>query len=218
MRVLGVLLGVLAFLGVAPGDPRTLHWDSTSCHLVRPIPGNPLGSLSFLGKDAQGLALFQALWDAHHRLRVCIRQDGPELITAFRALCARQPSQHSFIHTPGPELQRALATLQSQWEACQGTKDSPTGAREKRATGQSGASDREHLRRRRGWTIPGTLWCGVGNSAGNSSELGEPQEWEWVSGVCIWDGGFGLQPVPHSPRLCPWRSDLSTLNLSFFNL
>ncbi|XP_055480069.1 group 3 secretory phospholipase A2 [Psammomys obesus] len=172
MGVLGVLLGVLVFLGVASGDSLTLHWDSTFCHLVRPIPGNPLGSLSFLGKDAQGLALFQALWDGHHRLRVCIRQDGPELITAFRAICTRQPSEHSFIHTPGPELQRALATLQSQWEACQGSKESPPGAREKRATGQSGAPDREHLRRRRGWTIPGTLWCGVGNSAGNSSELG----------------------------------------------
>ncbi|XP_051021105.1 group 3 secretory phospholipase A2 [Acomys russatus] len=172
MGVLGVLLGVLAFLKVAPGNSRTLHWDSTSCHLVKPIPGSPLGSLSFLGKDDQGLALFQALWDAHHRLRVCIRQDEPELITAFRALCAGQPAQQFFVHIPGPQLQRALATLQSQWEACQGSEDSPTGARKKRETGPSGAPDREHLRRRRGWTIPGTLWCGVGNSAGNSSELG----------------------------------------------
>ncbi|XP_034365262.1 group 3 secretory phospholipase A2 isoform X1 [Arvicanthis niloticus] len=172
MGVLGVLLGVLAFLGVAPEGSFIHHWDSTSCHLVRPIPGNPLGSLSFLGEDAQGLALFQAFWDAHHRLQVCIRQDESELITAFRALCAQEPLQHSFIHTPGPELQRALATLQSQWEACQRSVDSPTGARGKRATEQSGAPDREHHRRRRGWTIPGTLWCGVGNSAENSSELG----------------------------------------------
>lgn len=178
MGILWVLLGVLAFLGVAPEGSYIHHWDSTSCHLVRPIPGNPLGSLSFLGKDAQGLALFQAFWDAHHRLQVCIRQDESELITAFRALCAQEPLQHSFIHTPGPELQRALATLQSQWEACQRSVDSPTGAREKRATEQSGAPDREHHRRRRGWTIPGTLWCGVGNSAENSSELGEPQGFE----------------------------------------
>ncbi|XP_036012545.1 group 3 secretory phospholipase A2 isoform X8 [Mus musculus] len=168
MGVLGVLLGVLAFLE----GSHTRHWDSTSCHLVQPIPGNPLGSLSFLGKDAQGLALFQAFWDTHHRLQVCIRQDESELITAFRALCAHEPLQHSFIQTPGPALQRALATLQSQWEACQRSQDSPTGAREKRAIEQSGAPDREHRRRRRGWTIPGTLWCGVGNSAENASELG----------------------------------------------
>ncbi|MEJ1274455.1 phospholipase A2 group III [Cricetulus griseus] len=172
MGVLGVLLGVLAFLGVAPGGSLTLHWDSTSCHLVKPIPGSPLGSLSFLGKDAQGLALFQALWDARYRLKVCIRQDESELIRAFRALCTQELWRDSFIHSPGSELQKALTTLQSQWEACQGSEDSPTGAREKRATGQSGTPDRGHSRRRRGWTIPGTLWCGVGNSAENSSDLG----------------------------------------------
>ncbi|XP_059131607.1 group 3 secretory phospholipase A2 [Peromyscus eremicus] len=172
MGFLGVLLGMLAFLGVAPRGSLTLHWNSTSCYLVKLIPGSPPGSLSFLGKDAQGLALFQALWDAHYRLKVCIRQDESELIRAFRALCTREPWRHSFIHTPGPELQRALATLQSQWEACQGSEASPTGAREKRATGQSGAPDGGHGRKRRGWTIPGTLWCGVGNSAENSSELG----------------------------------------------
>lgn len=180
MGVQGVLLGMLAFLGVAPKGSLTLHWDSTSCYLVKPIPGNPLGSLSFLGKDAQGLALFQALWDAHYRLKLCIRQDDSELIRAFGVLCTREPLRHSFIHTLGPELQRALATLQSQWEACQGSEDSPTGARKKRASGQSGAPDRGHVRRRRGWTIPGTLWCGVGNSAENSSELGE--SWGCVCG------------------------------------
>ncbi|XP_032772135.1 group 3 secretory phospholipase A2 [Rattus rattus] len=172
MGVLGILLGVLAFLGVVPEGSHTLHWDSTSCHLVRSISGSPLGSLSFLGEDAQGLALFQALWDAHHRLQVCIRQDESELIAAFRSLCAHEPLRHAFIHTPGPELQRALATLQSQWEACRRSEASPTGAREKRATEHRGAPAGEHHRRRRGWTIPGTLWCGVGNSAENASELG----------------------------------------------
>ncbi|CAH6987677.1 Pla2g3 [Phodopus roborovskii] len=170
MGNLEVLLGMLAFL--APGGSLALHWDSTSCYLVKPISGKPLGSLSFLGKDAQGLALFQALWDAHYRLKVCIRQDESELIRAFRALCTDEPWRHSFIHSPGPELQRTLTILQSQWEACQGSEDSPAGTRERRATGQRGRPDRGHGRRRRGWTIPGTLWCGVGNSAENSSDLG----------------------------------------------
>ncbi|XP_040602771.1 group 3 secretory phospholipase A2 isoform X2 [Mesocricetus auratus] len=172
MGILRVLLGMLTFLGVAPGGSLTLPWNSTSCYLVKPIPGSPLGSLSFLGKDAQGLALFQALWDAHYRLKVCIRQDESELIGAFGALCTHEPWRHSFTHSPGPELQRALAALQSQWEACHGSEDSPTGAREKRETGQSQTPDRGRSRRRRGWTIPGTLWCGVGNSAENSSDLG----------------------------------------------
>ncbi|XP_008839248.1 group 3 secretory phospholipase A2 isoform X2 [Nannospalax galili] len=171
---MGVLamLEVLGFLGVVPGGSLTLRWDSTSCHLVRSIPGSPLGSLSFLGKDAQGLALFQARWDARGRLQVCTRQGEPELTATFSALCAQEPTRGSFIHTPGPELQRALTALQSQWEACQGPKNSPVRAREKRAVGKSGASGRGHSRVKRGWTIPGTLWCGVGNSAENASELG----------------------------------------------
>nr|XP_006218127.1 group 3 secretory phospholipase A2 [Vicugna pacos] len=172
MGVLVVLLEVLNFLGVALGSLPALHWDSTSCHLANPISGSPLGSLSFLGKDAQGLALFHARWDGHGKLQVCSQEDEPELTAAFGALCADEITRGSFIHTPGPELQRALASLQSQWEACRGSAKSPAGAREKRAAGQSGTSGIGHQRVKRGWTMPGTLWCGVGDSAGNSSELG----------------------------------------------
>ncbi|XP_059750966.1 group 3 secretory phospholipase A2 [Balaenoptera ricei] len=172
MGVLVVLFGVLNFLGAALGGSPALHLHSTSCHLARPISGSPLGSLSFLGKDAQGLALFHARWDGHGRLQVCSRQDEPELTTAFSTLCAGEITQDSFIHTPGPELQRALATLKSQWEACRGPAESLAGTREKRAAGQSGAPGMGNQRVKRGWTMPGTLWCGVGDSAGNSSELG----------------------------------------------
>ncbi|XP_074177109.1 group 3 secretory phospholipase A2 isoform X6 [Rhinolophus sinicus] len=166
------VLGVLSFLGVTLGGFPALHWDSTSCHLARPVPGSPLESLSFLGNNAQGLALFHAHWDGHGRLQACSQRSEPELIAAFSALCAGEISRDSFIHTPGPELQRALVTLQSQWEACRGPDESPAGAREKRAAGQSGALGMGHKRGKRGWTLPGTLWCGFGDSAGNSSELG----------------------------------------------
>ncbi|XP_019498583.1 PREDICTED: group 3 secretory phospholipase A2 isoform X1 [Hipposideros armiger] len=166
------VLGVLSFLGVALGGFPALRWDSTSCHLASPVSGSPLESLSFLGKDAQGLALFHAHWDGHGRLQACSQQDEPELTAAFSALCAGEITQGSFIHTPGPQLQRALLTLQSQWEACRGPDESPAGARGKRAAGQSGAPGVGHTRRKRGWTMPGTLWCGVGDSARNSSELG----------------------------------------------
>lgn len=173
MGVLVALLGVLSFLGVVPGGSPALHLHTTSCHLVRPTASIPLGSLSFLGKDVQGRALFHARWDGHGRLQVCSRQDEPELTAAFRAVCAGELTRGSFIHTPGPELQRALAILQSQWEACQGPAESPAGTREKRAAGQSGEPGIRHQRVKRGWTMPGTLWCGVGDSARNSTELGE---------------------------------------------
>ncbi|XP_045682748.1 group 3 secretory phospholipase A2 isoform X1 [Phyllostomus hastatus] len=172
MGILGVLLGVLSFLRAVLGASSTLHWYNTSCHLARPTPGSPLGSLSFLGTDAQGLALFHAHWDGHGRPQTCSRQDEPELTAAFRALCAGEITQGFFIHTPGPELQRALATLRSRWAACRPTEGSAAGARAKRAAGQSGTSRVARQRGKRGWTMPGTLWCGVGDSAGNSTELG----------------------------------------------
>ncbi|XP_055003561.1 group 3 secretory phospholipase A2 isoform X2 [Sorex araneus] len=172
MGLLVVLSGVLSYLGMALGGSTALLWSSTSCHLARPTPGNPLGSLSFLGKDARRLALFHARWDTHGRLRACGRQDDPELTAAFGALCAGEITRDSFIHTPGPELQRVLTTVQTQWEACQGHEERLAGAREKREAERSRARGAGHQRAKRGWTVPGTLWCGVGDSAGNSSELG----------------------------------------------
>ncbi|XP_045145493.1 group 3 secretory phospholipase A2 [Echinops telfairi] len=171
MRVLGVLLGVLGFLGVALGNAPVPHWDSTFCHLAGPL-GGPLAFLSFLAKDAGGLALFHTRWDGHGRLQACSRQDSPKLIAAFRTLCAQETTRATFTATPRPELQTALNTLQSQWEACQLSEELPAGAGKKQVTRQSEASGRGHHRAKRGWTMPGTLWCGIGDSASNSSELG----------------------------------------------
>lgn len=222
MGVPVALLGMLSILGVAVGGSSELLWDSTSCHLARPIPGNSLGTLSFLGKDAQGLALFHTHWDRQGRLQACSRQDEPELTAAFSALCAGEITRGSFIHTPGPKLQRTLATLQSQWGACRGPEEHPAGAREKRAAGareekaeQSGAPGSiGHQRVKRGWTIPGTLWCGVGDSAGNSSELGEP----WECGLRGRGGKCRLSALPPThPGYTPLgESKLFRLNHSEF--
>ncbi|XP_075389522.1 group 3 secretory phospholipase A2 [Tenrec ecaudatus] len=172
MRVLGVFLGVLGFLGVALGNSPVPRWDRTFCHLAGPSFGGPLAFLSFLAKDAGRLALFHTRWDGHGRLQACSRQDSPKLIAAFHTLCARETTRAAFTSTPGPVLQTALNTLQSQREACQLPEELPAGAGKKRVTRQSGTSGRGYHRTKRGWTMPGTLWCGIGNSANNSSELG----------------------------------------------
>lgn len=189
MRLLGRLLGVLSCLGAALEGSPALRWHSTSCHLARSVPGSPSGSLSFLGRDAQGLAVFHAHWDGHGRLQACSRQEEPELTAAFSALC--EISRDSFVHSPGPELRRALAALRSQWGVCPPPAGRPAGAREKRAAGQRGAPGVEHPREKRGWTMPGTLWCGFGDSARNSTELGEPRG----CGLGGWGGGSsGFHP------------------------
>ncbi|XP_036304737.1 group 3 secretory phospholipase A2 isoform X1 [Pipistrellus kuhlii] len=164
-RLLRGLLGVLSFAGAALEGSCALPWHSTSCHLARPSPGGPRGSLSFLGRDARGLAVVHARWDGRGRLRACRRQEEPELTAAFSALCASETSPGFFVHSPAPALRRALAALQRRRGACPPAARGPAGVRrEKRAAGQP--------REKRGWTIPGTLWCGFGDSAGNSTELG----------------------------------------------
>ncbi|XP_053815369.1 group 3 secretory phospholipase A2 [Vidua chalybeata] len=97
-----------------------------------------------------GSALVESVWAAPGRLRACWARRDPRLARAFRAACEQHPPA-----APGAALRRALSVLWRRRAAC--TDPVPPGPQR---------------RRRRGWTLPGTLWCGAGNSAGNWSELG----------------------------------------------
>ncbi|XP_068033991.1 group 3 secretory phospholipase A2 isoform X3 [Anomalospiza imberbis] len=97
-----------------------------------------------------GPALVESVWTAPGRLRACWARRDPRLARAFRAACAQHPPA-----APGAALRRALSVLWRRRASC--TDPVPPGPQR---------------RRRRGWTLPGTLWCGAGNSAGNWSELG----------------------------------------------
>uniref|UniRef100_A0A8C3N859 phospholipase A2 n=1 Tax=Geospiza parvula TaxID=87175 RepID=A0A8C3N859_GEOPR len=99
---------------------------------------------------ATGPALVESVWAAPGRLRACWARRDPRLARAFRAACAQRPPA-----APGAALRGALSALWRRRAAC--TDPVPPGPQR---------------RRRRGWTLPGTLWCGAGNSAGNWSELG----------------------------------------------
>lgn len=109
--------------------------------------------VAFLGAGAgpgPGPALVESVWAAPGRLRACWARRDPRLARAFRAACAQRPPA-----APGTALRRALSALWRRRAAC--TDPVPPGSQR---------------RRRRGWTLPGTLWCGAGDSAGNWSELG----------------------------------------------
>ncbi|KAM9371851.1 LOW QUALITY PROTEIN: group 3 secretory phospholipase A2 [Phaethornis superciliosus] len=95
-------------------------------------------------------ALIESAWGARGRLRACRTRRDPRLARAFRAACARSPRLDR-----GPVLRRDLDALWRRRAAC--ASPAPPG----------GAS-----RRPRGWTVPGTLWCGAGDSAGHAGELG----------------------------------------------
>uniref|UniRef100_A0A8B9BHP0 phospholipase A2 n=1 Tax=Anser brachyrhynchus TaxID=132585 RepID=A0A8B9BHP0_9AVES len=106
--------------------------------------------VAFLSRGPGPPALVESAWAGRGRLLACWARRDPRLARAFRAACARRPPA-----APGAALRRELAALWRRRAAC--TDPEPRG---------------ERRRRRRGWTVPGTLWCGAGNSAGNATELG----------------------------------------------
>ncbi|XP_075754007.1 group 3 secretory phospholipase A2 [Pelodiscus sinensis] len=138
-----------------PGASAAFRGGATFCHLE--TPGSRY--LSFLARRSGGLALVQSAWDAQGHLLACAIHHDARLTRRYRASCAKRSGL-----SRSPARRRALATLARRMGTCRGAG----GLRERRAP-------REELgrrRTRRGWTMPGTLWCGVGDSAGNLTELG----------------------------------------------
>lgn len=105
---------------------------------------------AFLSAGPGPPALVEGAWGGRGKLRGCWARRDPRVLRAFLAACARRPSA-----APAPALRRDVAALWRRRAAC-----------------AEPAPHRGSRRRRRGWTVPGTLWCGAGDSAGNSSELG----------------------------------------------
>ncbi|XP_031804762.1 group 3 secretory phospholipase A2 [Sarcophilus harrisii] len=149
----------LAGRGAAPG----LRRSATSCHRAVPGagPGAPPRSLSFLSRRPPGPALFHARWDARGHLLGCAFWEEAAAVRAYRAACARDRAG-AFARAPSPALRRALAALRERRGACVRPEGGPPG--------RGGGAPRR--RAKRGWTMPGTLWCGVGDSARNATDLG----------------------------------------------
>ncbi|XP_058707475.1 group 3 secretory phospholipase A2 isoform X4 [Poecile atricapillus] len=164
-----------------------------------------------------GPALVESVWAAPGRLRACWARRDPRLARAFRAACAHRPPA-----APGAALRRALSALWRRRAAC--TDPVPPGPQR---------------RRRRGWTLPGTLWCGAGDSAGNWSELGlfrgpdrccreHDQCWAQITALQFNYGirNYRLHTVSHCDCDARFRQCLLAINdtvsniigVTFFNL
>ncbi|XP_053225142.1 group 3 secretory phospholipase A2 isoform X1 [Podarcis raffonei] len=181
-----LLASLLALaLTLPPGALGSWNKANTFCHTVAPDGDGRSRFLSFMWRRPDGLppALVQSAWDSRGRLQGCAWRTEPSLISRYAELCAPPPPtgpgsrrRSGVPGTPhgsplirsywGPELQRRLAALDAQKDSCR----APPG---EAGAGRRGfLEDRGHKRVRRGWTMPGTLWCGAGDSAGNFTELG----------------------------------------------
>ncbi|XP_053135868.1 group 3 secretory phospholipase A2 [Hemicordylus capensis] len=178
LPLLAALLACLALLGGARGS-----WSraNTFCHLARAAGGARSRLLSFVWRRPDGAApvLVQSAWDAQGRLLRCAARVERSLDgAALASSCARRRRGSFGRAFWGPELRGQLEVLEAQKASCEGWPElsaGPAGVQRTPAEGLAGPeaeSGPPKKRVRRGFTMPGTVWCGAGDSAGNFSELG----------------------------------------------
>ncbi|XP_042298068.1 group 3 secretory phospholipase A2 [Sceloporus undulatus] len=126
--------------------------------------------LSFVGRRPEGPVLVQSAWDPEGGLLACAWRSEPSLIRWYEAFCGAAGLEETQIGLRralwGTELRRRMALLEAEGDSCLGRGS-------KGDRGLPPAAEGLRRRRRRGWTMPGTLWCGAGDSAaGDFSQLG----------------------------------------------
>ncbi|XP_050779750.1 group 3 secretory phospholipase A2 [Gopherus flavomarginatus] len=168
---------LLALLCLAePGASGSFRGSDTFCYMEAAGTAGT-GYLSFLSRRSGALALVQSAWDGAGHLLACSIQEEAWLTRLYQESCARRPQSSLFASPWSPARQQALDSLAQQINVCSRAEPlAAGGARVRRAPvgKRAGLAPEERGRRRtrRGWTMPGTLWCGAGDSAGSLTELG----------------------------------------------
>ncbi|XP_070619164.1 group 3 secretory phospholipase A2 [Erythrolamprus reginae] len=144
--------------------------DNTACPTR--ATGGRSGLLNFLWLRLDGSSpatvLVQSLWDLRSgQLLECALRADPDSTRRYLELCAPGGLRHPLVRASwDPRLRRELDALDARKGVCKG--DFPAGFEPARAKREGQAKPRS----RRGWTVPGTLWCGAGHTAEQPSELG----------------------------------------------
>ncbi|XP_039360348.1 group 3 secretory phospholipase A2 [Mauremys reevesii] len=159
-----LLLSALLCLA-APGARGSFRGSDTFCYMEAAGTAGT-GYLSFLSRRSGALALVQSAWDGAGHLLACSIREEAWLTRLYRESCAKRPRSSP----RSPARQRALDSLAQQIHVC--SRAEPLAAGGARVRRAPVGEERGRRRTRRGWTVPGTLWCGAGDSAGSLNELG----------------------------------------------
>ena len=131
--------------------------------------------LTFLQRAPLGhLVLYLSVWTEHNQLVRCSVNSNPSITEEYLSLCNEKPDAQ----TDAAVRRLNISALLLSPNPC-----TPDVAREPvsvvlktdRADGWDPASRTSEVisRRKRSWLFPGTLWCGVGSSAMEYSQLGK---------------------------------------------
>uniref|UniRef100_A0A8D3AE82 phospholipase A2 n=1 Tax=Scophthalmus maximus TaxID=52904 RepID=A0A8D3AE82_SCOMX len=160
---------------------RKHHDASVLCVWTKVLPNDDV-HYSFLQQGSPSLRLYHSAWSGGRTLLSCAWSDDASVIQKYFSLCQERTQDF----TDHPDQNLDLNSVLGAEDQCV-SLDSPgveeLGWHEVRrlarsAGGQSSQGQdersevRTHLRVKRGFIVPGTLWCGSGNKALSYADLG----------------------------------------------
>ncbi|XP_031157101.1 group 3 secretory phospholipase A2 isoform X1 [Sander lucioperca] len=152
---------------------------SILCTWTKVLPNEEV-HFSFLRSDPRqaspSLRLYHSAWSGERALRSCAWSDDAAVIQNYFSLCRERT--HEFSDHPDGKLD--VDSMLETEELCGSVAALGDGGRPRPARSVGGhhqgpaerSEVRSHQRVKRGFIVPGTLWCGSGNKAPSYADLG----------------------------------------------